>query len=155
MKAHTNHNAQRHQLGIDGENFVAQLMQQAGWEILSTRWRCRWGEIDVIAADGEWLVFIEVKTRQKYHQHNQQYSLDAQGLLAVDYRKQQKLSLAAQFFLTQFASQFPDKSLPLNHRFDVALVAYLPQTKPNQSPHQLELVEYLPNAFAMITASPD
>jgi putative endonuclease len=156
MNGRTNQDNHRYQLGIAGENFVAQLLQGSGWQILGTRWHCRWGEIDIIARDAEWLIFVEVKTRQGHHPLS---SLDAQGRLAVDYRKQQKLGLAAQCFLVEFPEQFPEHKLPLHHRFDVALVGYMPQTslsltnsptKPPMPYDNLHLVEYLPHAFELV-----
>ncbi len=152
MTGHTNQSHHRHQLGLAGEAFVVQLLRQAGWQILQTRWHCRWGEIDIIAADSEWLIFVEVKTRQA---HRGSMSLDAQGRLAVDSRKQQKLCLAAQVFLSEFVSQFPTQSVPLHHRFDVALVGYTPANDASHglSHHALgnclHLIEYLPHAFTL------
>ncbi|HAX80139.1 MAG TPA: hypothetical protein DCY88_30965, partial [Cyanobacteria bacterium UBA11372] len=36
-------------IGILGEDFVASWLQAQGWTILHRRWRCRWGELDIIA----------------------------------------------------------------------------------------------------------
>jgi len=36
-------------IGVLGEELVAQWLQSTGWVILHRRWRCRWGEIDIIA----------------------------------------------------------------------------------------------------------
>jgi len=37
-------------IGVLGEELVAQWLQSTGWVILHRRWRCRWGEIDIIAS---------------------------------------------------------------------------------------------------------
>ncbi len=38
-------------------------LQRAGMRIVERRWRCAYGEVDIVALDGETLVFVEVKTR--------------------------------------------------------------------------------------------
>ncbi len=50
-------------LGAAGEQAAAAYLQRHGYEIVTTRWRCRAGEIDIIAREGGELVFIEVRTR--------------------------------------------------------------------------------------------
>lgn len=46
-----------------GEDFAAEYVESLGWRILDRNWRTRFGEIDLIAADGARLVIVEVKTR--------------------------------------------------------------------------------------------
>jgi putative endonuclease len=46
-----------------GEALAVEYLQKNGYRIITTNWRCRWGEIDIIAHDGQEVVFIEVKTR--------------------------------------------------------------------------------------------
>lgn len=55
----------RVQLGALGEAFAVDHLAGAGLQILDRNWRCRYGEIDVIASDTatDTLVFVEVKTR--------------------------------------------------------------------------------------------
>ncbi len=54
----------RIQLGALGEQVAVEHLRGLGLQILARNWRCRYGELDVIAADGEHtLVFVEVKTR--------------------------------------------------------------------------------------------
>ena len=53
----------RHALGKDGENAACEELRRRGYEILETRYRTRYGEIDIIARDRAVTVFVEVKTR--------------------------------------------------------------------------------------------
>jgi putative endonuclease len=50
-------------LGLAGEQAAAAYLSRHGYEIVATRWRCRAGEIDIIAHEGSDLVFVEVRTR--------------------------------------------------------------------------------------------
>lgn len=79
------------QFGHDSEELAAQLLCRKGYEILARNWRTRDGEIDIVAKDGETLVFVEVKARRSRGFGHPKY--------AVDYRKQQKLSLTALGYL--------------------------------------------------------
>ena len=51
------------ELGRFGEDVAAQHLEQAGLVLVERNWRCREGEIDIVALDGTVLVFCEVKTR--------------------------------------------------------------------------------------------
>jgi putative endonuclease len=55
---------QRRTLGQHGEGLAVAYLQQQGYGIIATNWRCRTGEIDIIAVDGPSLVFVEVRTRR-------------------------------------------------------------------------------------------
>jgi len=153
--------------GASGEDLVAEWLQLQGWEILHRRWRCRWGEIDIIAyrqpASGDQqgeatLAFVEVKTRRRGN-------WDAGGLLAITPQKQEKLCKAAQVFL----ANRPDLA-EIPCRFDVATISCqqqrsggFPGTPPGVPPspvpvrlgqpvfrgqYQLTLQEYIESAFA-------
>lgn len=56
-------NLTRQELGALGERIAAEHLQRLGLQILERNWRCRYGELDVIAAHDRTLVFVEVKTR--------------------------------------------------------------------------------------------
>lgn len=51
-------------LGRTGEELAGRWLERAGWQILDRNWRCRTGEIDLVALDGDDLVVVEVKTRR-------------------------------------------------------------------------------------------
>jgi putative endonuclease len=53
----------RQKLGILGENLAVDLLRARGYSILARRYRCRYGEIDIIAEERACIVFIEVKLR--------------------------------------------------------------------------------------------
>jgi len=54
----------RHSLGAAGERFAAEHLERLGWRIVARRFRTRHGELDLVAVDGDTLVFVEVKTRR-------------------------------------------------------------------------------------------
>ena len=80
-------------LGRQGEEAAAVFLKEAGYEILAPNFRTPRGEIDIVAACGETLAFIEVKTRR-----TRRFGRPA---AAVDYRKQQKIIQSARWFLRQ------------------------------------------------------
>jgi putative endonuclease len=64
MTTPSNTHLSRGELGALGEQLAVEHLRALGLRILARNWRCRYGELDVIAADGEHtLVFVEVKTR--------------------------------------------------------------------------------------------
>lgn len=54
----------RRRLGQWGENLAALHLEAQGLALIERNWRCRDGEIDLVARDGETFVFVEVKTRR-------------------------------------------------------------------------------------------
>ena len=54
----------RQRLGRWGERLAAQHLRAGGYEILEINYRCAVGEMDIVARDGEYLVFVEVRTRK-------------------------------------------------------------------------------------------
>lgn len=53
----------RPRLGLEGEAAAERWLRRAGWRVVARRFRTRSGEIDLVAIDGEVVVFVEVKTR--------------------------------------------------------------------------------------------
>ncbi|MBU3876287.1 YraN family protein [Faecalicatena sp. AGMB00832] len=78
-------------VGTDYEQAVGYYLEQQGYLILEFNYRCRLGEIDMIAVDGEYLVFCEVKYRQD--------GKKGSPLEAVDVRKQRTIYQCASYYL--------------------------------------------------------
>lgn len=81
----------KRQTGIKYEQQAGFFLEQMGYEILEYNYRCRFGEIDIIAKDGACLVFCEVKYRSGRGKGS--------PLEAVDYRKQQTIFRCASHYL--------------------------------------------------------
>ncbi len=78
-------------LGERGELAAAKFLKRAGYRIATTRLRQRYGEIDIVAVEGQTVVFVEVKTRR--------LDLTTQPADAVDRVRQQRMTRAALAFL--------------------------------------------------------
>lgn len=83
----------RRQIGVKYERAAGTYLEQQGYVVLEYNYRCRLGEIDVIAKDGDCLVFCEVKYRAGKSAGN--------PLEAVDTRKQQTIFRCAMYYLTE------------------------------------------------------
>ena len=93
--------------GRRGDALVGRYLEEGGWTILARNYRSRYGEIDLIAENGTFLAFVEVKLRKKGGR--------VPGREAVDGRKQDRLRKTALLYLTQ-------NETALQPRFDVAEV---------------------------------
>ncbi len=91
------------------ETLVAERLRENGYHILEQNYRCKVGEIDLIARDGGYLVFIEVKYRGTGRKG---FAADA-----VTVKKQRKICRVADYYMKQ-QGLFGDMSV----RFDVAAV---------------------------------
>mgnify|MGYP000862664561 FL=1 len=80
-------------LGGQGENCAAAYLRKKGYRILEQNYSTRSGEIDIIAENGETLVFVEVKTRSSLR-----YGTPAE---AVNFRKRNKIIQTASWYLRQ------------------------------------------------------
>ena len=56
---------QRKALGQLGEDYAAGYLIRQGYTVLTRNWRTRAGELDIVARDGAWLVFVEVRARRR------------------------------------------------------------------------------------------
>ncbi len=121
VKASTPKKDPRKATGQAGEEAAARYLEQQGYTILERNFRLRIGEVDIIARDGEYLVFIEVKTRRS--------KKFGSPFEAVDVRKQQQIMKVATAYV---------QGREIAVRFDVVAVHLNGQTVQ---------VELLKNAF--------
>ncbi len=108
--------------GARAEDLCAELLRKAGLRLLARNWRCRHGEIDLVAEEGATLVFAEVRYRR-----NRRYGGAAESVTAA---KQARLVAAARLYLMRR----PDADC----RFDVLLLDSLEAGR----------IEWIRNAFA-------
>lgn len=99
----------KRETGSRYETYAAACLERRGYRIVEKNYRCRLGEIDLVARDGRYLVFVEVKYRQN--------GRSGGAAEAVDVRKQRKIMRVAQQYLLH-------RKLPFDTpcRFDVAAV---------------------------------
>ena len=110
-----------------GEALVAEYPEARGCRIVEREWRCRFGEIDLIAEQEGTLLFVEVKLRT-----NLRYGMPRESVTA---KKQEKLRSAALLYLSMHGLDAPA-------RFDVAEV----YTDARHSARSTR-IEYIENAF--------
>jgi putative endonuclease len=84
----------KRELGSFGEEKAAEYLIKKGYEILKRNFRYARGEIDIIARNNDYLIFVEVKLRRTLNYGFPQ--------AAVDSRKQQKIRRAAECFLKDY-----------------------------------------------------
>lgn len=114
-------------LGAWGEEKVSDYLSVCKFSIIERNYRTRYGEIDIIATEDKFLVFIEVKLRK-----NRQFAAARE---AVTPRKQQKILQTAQIWMQE-------NPVTLQPRFDVIEV-YAPKGQETKFPQ----FHHLRNAF--------
>ncbi|NVM24339.1 MAG: YraN family protein [Desulfobacterales bacterium] len=117
---------ERISLGKLGEDLARERLKDLGYRILKTNYRCSLGEVDLVARDGDILVFVEIKTRKN----------ESLGQIkeAVNRRKQSQLSKVALAYLKS-NNLWGSKA-----RFDVVAVRLIDGKKE---------VEIIKNAFEL------
>jgi putative endonuclease len=93
--------------GAAAEGLAARFLASQGLAIVSRNYRCRGGEIDIVARDGSTLVFVEVRMRS-----NRSFGGPAESITFV---KRRRLRLAAQHYLARLRREPPC-------RFDAVLL---------------------------------
>ena len=117
----------RRLLGRWGETQTADWLRGRGWRVVAAGWRCRFGEIDLIAENDKYIIFTEVKLRKS--------AAFAPARAFVDRGKQERVRTAAQLYLLEHPTA-------LQPRFDVAEV-YAPAGTATREPE----ITYIEDAF--------
>ena len=119
----------RRWFGNRAERAAWRFLRGLGYRVVARNWTCSVGELDVVALDGQTIVFVEVRSTEG--------PSTERPALSVDLAKQRKLTNLALHFLQQ-------KKL-LNHaaRFDVLALSWPPERGE-------PMIEHFPNAFEAI-----
>lgn len=115
-------------LGRWGESLAAAYLRKKKFTLLAANYRCRFGEIDLIAEKKKYLVFVEVKLRK-----NADF---AEAMEFVDHRKQERIRQTAAMFLTKY------ENITKQPRFDVIEI-YAPDGLDTKNPK----IKHLEDAF--------
>jgi putative endonuclease len=101
-------NPGRRELGAFGERVAAAHLEAKGYRIRARNFRCREGEIDIVAEDGDCLVFVEVRTRR-----GDAFGTPAESVTAA---KERRLLTVARAYLQEH------NDVPPNQRIDVVAI---------------------------------
>lgn len=115
-------------LGRWGESIAANYLRKKKYDLIAANYRCRFGEIDLIAENKKYLVFVEVKLRK-----NADF---AQAMEFVDQRKQARIIRTASMFLSLH------ENLTKQPRFDVIEI-YAPDGFNTKKPE----IKHMEDAF--------
>jgi len=122
----------RTRLGTWGEDLAAQFLEDRGYRILTTNYRCAYGEVDIVAQDGQELVFVEVRTR-----HAESFVAPEESLSAAKVRR---LVAACQDYL--------NGSSEGEAGWRIDLVCVYVRSGPGQG-RRVERIEHLPHAVQL------
>ena len=112
-------------IGELGENYAKKFLINNGHEIISTNYRCRTGEIDIIAKEQNYIVFVEVKYRR-----NLRYGYPRES---VNLKKQNKIKSTAIFYIAS------ENIVNTGFRFDVIEIMQVSKSEIK--------IEHIKNAF--------
>ncbi|MGD9023130.1 MAG: YraN family protein [Deltaproteobacteria bacterium] len=117
---------ERCQTGKTGEALAVRALKKNGYRIIARNYRCKLGEIDIIAQDGEVLAFVEVKARRTDEFGGPKWALTP--------KKQRKVSMVALEYLRK------TRQMGRRSRFDVVAVRLISE-RPD--------IEIIKNAFEL------
>ena len=127
FKRREDHRTARQILGARGEKAAAKYLRRHGYKILLKNFRSGKAEVDIVARHKDWLVFVEVKTRE-----TEQFGAPSE---AVDRDKQRNLSKGALDYLRMLGNP------RIHFRFDIVEVLL--------HDGAVKEVRHLPNSFPM------
>jgi len=98
--------------GVDAEKRACAFLKERGFQIVARNWRSRFGEIDIVAREGEVLVFVEVKARETDGFGGPESAVDAAKQrrivsTAAQFMQEQACDLAARFDVVAFSGGVP------------------------------------------------
>jgi putative endonuclease len=118
----------RKKLGSKGEKLAAKFLKRKGYRIVHRNYRCRLGEIDIIAKQDDTIIFVEVRTKQTDEFGAPQYSITA--------AKKGHISKVALWYIKE------NKLINQSCRFDVVAITFSENSrKPD--------IEHIENAFQL------
>ena len=118
----------RKEVGTEGEKLAAKFLKRKGYRIIQRNYKCKLGEIDIIAEHDGTIIFVEVKTRQTQEFGSPQSSVTA--------TKRGQISKVALFYIR--AKRLVDQSC----RFDVIGITFPPGSRKPE-------IEHIENAFQL------
>ncbi len=118
----------RKKLGIQGEKLAAKFLKRRGYKITQRNYKCKLGEIDIVAQQDKTVVFVEVKTRRTEEFGPPQYAITA--------AKKKQISKAALSYIRE--KNFTEQSC----RFDVIAITFSPESRKPK-------IEHIENAFEL------
>ncbi len=118
----------RKKLGMQGEKLAAKFLKRRGYKITQRNYKCKLGEIDIVAQQDKTVVFVEVKTRRTKEFGPPQYAITA--------AKKKQISKAALSYIRE--KNFTEQSC----RFDVIAITFSPESRKPK-------IEHIENAFEL------
>ncbi len=117
-KAAAKHNIE---LGRKGEDAAARFLERRGYDIVDRNWACAAGEADIIARDGDALVFVEVKTRSNAEKGFPEEAVDAEKrdryerIAGMFLRGYDVVDVPVRFDVVSLLAIAPDRALIRHH----------------------------------------
>ena len=118
----------RKEVGNKGEKLAAKFLKRKGYKIIQRNYKCKLGEIDIIAEQDRTIVFVEVKTRRTQEFGPPQYAITA--------AKKRQISSVALLYIRE--KKFVEQSC----RFDVIGITFPPESRKPR-------IEHIQNAFQL------